>query len=49
MGEGHQFRLIEEDANLTLSLDPGRLKRQIGEEDEVLISEQKRLGTALGM
>jgi hypothetical protein len=47
MGEGQQIRRIEEDAP-TLSLDPAKLKRQIGEENEVLIREQKRLRTALG-
>ncbi len=47
MGEGQQIRRIEGDDSPTLRLDPARLKRQIGEENEVLISEQKRLRAAL--
>lgn len=51
MGEGQQIRRIEADANTTPTLaemDHAQLKRQIGEETEVLISEQKRLRAALG-
>ena len=51
MGEGQQIRRIEEDANTTptfVEMDHAQLKRQIGEENEVLISEQKRLRIALG-
>ncbi len=51
MGEGQQIRRIEVEDKTTPTLadmDPARLKRQIGEESEVLISEQKRLRIALG-
>jgi hypothetical protein len=51
MGEGQQIRRIEADANTTPTLaemDHAQLKRQIGEETEVLIREQKRLRIALG-
>jgi hypothetical protein len=51
MGEGQQIRRIEGDANTTptfAEIDHTQLKRQIGEENEVLISEQMRLRIALG-
>jgi hypothetical protein len=50
MGEGRQIRRIEGDAEESLTLNgmsSPQVKRLTGEEEEVLISEQKRLRMVL--